>query len=260
MHSLPLFIRLQGRPVILIGAGDAADAKRRLLDRAGAIVTDNPAADAALAFVAIDDDAEAIAIASVLKSRGLLVNVVDKPDLCDFTTPAIVDRNPVIIAIGTGGASAGLAKAIRQRIEAMLPPRLGALANALSAARAGMRARWADGAARRRAIDAALSPGGALDPLSSDSPDRIAAWMSGNDHGENSRIEHIALCSPDPDDLTLRHARLLGTADIIVHTDEVPHAILVRARADAVRIMGEDAPDAATGLVLIITMRPCGRI
>ncbi len=260
MHSLPLFIRLQGRDVILIGHGDAADAKRRLLERAGAIITDNPAADATLAFVAIEDDAEAVAVANVLKSRGLLVNVVDKPDLCDFTTPAIVDRDPVIIAIGTGGASAGLAKSIRQRIEAMLPPQLGALANALFAARGTMRARWADGAARRRAIDAALSPGGVLDPVSGDSVDHVASWLSGSADGETSRIAHIALCSADPDDLTLRHARLLGTADMVVHTPDVPPEILVRARADAVRVVGEAAPGDASGLVIILTLRACGRI
>src|SRR3546814_14222183 len=75
---------------------------------------------ARLAFVALADEAEARAAAEALRARGLLVNVVDRPDLCDFTTPAIVDRAPVTIAIGTGGASAGLAKAIRQRVEALL--------------------------------------------------------------------------------------------------------------------------------------------
>ena len=260
MHSLPLFIRLQGRSVILIGDGDAADAKRRLLERAGAVVTDDPLARVALAFVAIEDDAEAIAVADVLKSRGLLVNVVDKPDLCDFTTPAIVDRDPVIIAIGTGGASAGLAKAVRQRIEAMLPPALGQLANGLFAARGAMRTRRPDGSTRRRAIDAALAPGGVLDPMSPASADAVAAWLADGSDGEAARVAHIAICSPDPDDLTLRQARLLGTADMVVHTADVPHEILVRARADAVRIAGTTLPQDAEGLVVVVTLRHCSRL
>ncbi|WP_409644658.1 bifunctional precorrin-2 dehydrogenase/sirohydrochlorin ferrochelatase, partial [Sphingorhabdus sp.] len=69
--------------------------------------------DARIAFVAIADEDEACAAADDLKARGLLVNVVDRPEICDFTTPAIVDRTPVLVAVGTGGASAGMAKAIR---------------------------------------------------------------------------------------------------------------------------------------------------
>src|SRR3546814_5193942 len=92
----------------------------------------------------------------------MLVIAVDRPDQCDFTLPAIVDRDPVIIAIGTGGASAGLAKIIRQRFEQILPSGLGKLADALGHARAQMKARWPSAAERRRAIDAALEQGGPL--------------------------------------------------------------------------------------------------
>src|SRR3546814_8809904 len=116
MHSLPLFVRLNGRPVILVGEGEAAEAKARLLRRAGAQIVGEEA-EAALAIVALDDNAAALAAIARLKERGILVNAVDRPDQCDFTLPAIVDRDTVIIAIGTGGASAGLAKIIRQRFE-----------------------------------------------------------------------------------------------------------------------------------------------
>ena len=111
-------MKLTHRPVILLGMGEAADAKRRLLERAGADIRTEEAADASLAIVAIEDEDEAQAAAERLKARGVLVNVVDRPSLCDFTLPAIVDRDPVLIAIGTGAASAGLAKALRQRLEA----------------------------------------------------------------------------------------------------------------------------------------------
>jgi uroporphyrin-III C-methyltransferase/precorrin-2 dehydrogenase/sirohydrochlorin ferrochelatase len=233
MHSLPIFVRLQGRPVLLIGYGEAADAKRRVLERAGALVIDTGAA--ALAIVALDDDAEAEIAVAELKARGILVNAVDRPSLCDFTLPAIVDRNPVLIAIGTGGASAGLAKILRQRIEALLPPSVGPLAQALSSARTAMKTRWPDAGQRRRALDAALAPGGMLDPVAATHD--IKAWLA-SDMDTGDRFVELHLSSADPDDLTLRQARLLGEADRVYATPNVSHLILVRARADAVRMIG----------------------
>lgn len=256
MHQLPIFLNLSGRAVVLVGEGEAADAKARLVARAGGRIVAEDAADAMLAFVALDDEEEARAAAERLRARGLLVNVVDRPALCDFTTPAIVDRAPVTIAVGTGGASAGLAKAVRQRIEALLPARLGTLAQALYAARAAMKARWPDAASRRRAIDAAIAPGGTLDPLDATAADRIDDWLATSaEAAPASRLETIRLTSPDPDDLTLRAARLLGEADHIFHTPAVPVAILNRARADAMRHPA-DAPPAAPprGLVLWLTL------
>lgn len=255
MHSLPVFVRLTNRPVILLGEGEAADAKARLLDRAGAVVVRDAQAQAALAIVAMEDDALALPVIAALKARGVLVNAVDRPDQCDFTLPAIVDRDPVLIAIGTGGASAGLAKHVRQRIEALLPPSLGPLARALAAARSKMRARWNSPADRRRALDVALQPGGMLDPLSGAEAETVARWLDTAGAPPEARVEVIALHSPDPDELTLRAARLLGQADVIHAHPDVPPAILARARADAVRISSLVPPDGATsGLTLWIAM------
>lgn len=142
MRQFPVFINLRGRTVVLVGEGEAAAAKARLIERAGGRIVPALEQGATIAFVALDDEAAARAAAIELRTHGLLVNVVDRPDLCDFTTPAIVDRAPVTIAIGTGGASAGLAKAVRQRVEALFPARLGALAAALHTARDAMKARW----------------------------------------------------------------------------------------------------------------------
>ena len=260
MHSLPIFVRLGGQPVVLVGAGDAADAKRRLIERAGGVPVapdDARAREARLAFVALaagtPDE-----IAAALRARGLLINVADRPDLCGFTLPAIVDRDPVIVAVGTGGASAGLAKAVRQRIEALLPAGLGRLAHALRLARPDINGRWADASARRAALDTALADGGALDPLAvaADDEARVAAWLSAAPDAGGRRIETVLLASPDPDNLTLRVARLLGEADRIIHDPAVPAAILARARADAARIVLVDgAPQpSATGLTLILRM------
>ncbi len=243
MQSLPLFHRVTDQPVIVEGAGEAADAKRRLVERAGGIVVAADHPEARLAFLAGDD---AAALAPALRARGLLVNVVDQPANCDFTTPSLLDRSPVLIAIGTGGASAGLAKALRLRLEQMLPARLGALATALAAARDAMRKQWPDGAARRSAIDHALAQGGPLDLLKCDDHDAavtVNGWLAGDGVAIKAGRFSFAISSDDPDDLTLRQARWLGQADVIRHDPSVPRAILCRARADAGQIMIGSAAD-----------------
>lgn len=232
--DLPLFHRIAGKPVIVLGEGDAAEAKRRLVERAGGIVAGEDELDARLAFVALD---EPEAATERLRARGLLVNVPDRPELCDFTVPSVLDRSPVLIAIGTGGASAGLAKALRLRLETLLPQGLGALASALGAARAAMRKRWPDASDRRQALDAALGDCGALDPLFEGSADKVDGWLAGSADLQSGLVVEILLASGDPEDLTLRQARLLGSADVIAHEAGVPAAILDRARADAARVL-----------------------
>lgn len=252
MNGLPVLLRLTGRPVILLGHGEAAGAKRRLIERAGGRVVGADDRDARVAIVAMDDEAEALAAIAALRARGVLVNAVDRPDHCDFTLPAIVDRSPVLVAISTGGASAGLAAAMRQRIEALLPGKLGALADALFAARAAMRARWPEAAQRRRALGAALAPAGPLDPIMADEG-AVAQWLDGDATASPDRIEYVRLQSFDPDDLALRTARLLAQADTVVHHADVPAVILDRARADAVRIVGHEVPDPAPpGLTIML--------
>ncbi|MES2498735.1 MAG: bifunctional precorrin-2 dehydrogenase/sirohydrochlorin ferrochelatase [Pseudomonadota bacterium] len=235
MHSLPIFLDLRGRSVVLLGEGEAAAAKRRLIERAGGIVVGEADRAARIAFVACDDDAQAEAATARLKARGLIVNAPDRPALCDFTMPAIVDRDPVLVAIGTGGRSAGLGKALRQRLESLLPAGLGAVADALFAARARIRTRWPDADHRRRAIDAGLAEGGPLDPLADAAPDAVDHWLAADSAETPDRLVVIRLRSADPDDLTLGEARLLGQADRLYHRPEVPPAILARARADAAR-------------------------
>lgn len=249
--GLPVLVRLEGRTVVLVGTGEAADAKRRLLERAGARVVGEDALPAApgraVLAVVVDDEAAA----ARLKARGLLVNVVDRAELCDFTLPAIVDRAPVLVAVSTGGVSAGLAAALRQRLEAVLPDGVGRLAERLHAARGALRTRFPDAATRRRALAAALAEGGTLDPLGAAADEVMAAI----DAPASARIERIALRSPDPDDLTLRQARWLAQADRVTHRADVPAAILDRARADAVRLATlAPATELAPGLTVDVEM------
>ena len=249
MRSLPLFHQIAGQPVIVLGEGEAAQAKRRLVERAGGYAVEDDNREARLAFVALDPPELAV---TRLKARGVLVNVTDRPDLCDFTVPSVLDRDPVLVAVGTGGASAGLAKQLRLRLETLLPANLGKLAEALHVARPALRERRPDAADRRRALDAALSQGGPLDPLNERSAGRVEDWL--RDPAAAAHDGPVTLTVPrdDPDELTLRQARLLGSADCIVAEPGISPAILDRARADAVRLTFPHDGPLPGGLVAVL--------
>lgn len=258
MEALPLWHRIAGQPVIVLGEGDAAEAKRRLVARVGAAAVtelqEGIDRGARLAFIAHNDAAMAEADAIRARCAGLLVNVVDRPALCDFTVPSLLERGPVLVAVGTGGVSAGLAKALRLRLEALLPPGLGALAQVLGAMRAALRARFPDAGDRRRALDEALAAGGPLDPLDPEAASRVAAWLANASAAPVAAVE-IRVRSADPDDLTLREARLLGSADLLAHEADVPEAILLRARADAARLVLAPRQPAPEGQGLVVALR-----
>ncbi len=239
---------------MVVGEGAMADAKRRLIARAGGLaVSEAEAHGARIGFVALEDDSEARKAALRLKRAGLLVNVADRPDLCDFTLPSVLDRDPVLVAVSTGGASAALAKHLRLRFEAILPQTLGKLAKALFAARGDLQTRFPDPDDRRRALDLALQERGALDPFRERSAECVDVdRLASEDDGATATIE-IALTSDDPDDLTLRQARLLGRADRVIHEPGIAGAILHRARADAMRkVIGEATDDPGEGLTVVL--------
>lgn len=237
--SLPLFHQIVGQQVLVLGDGPAAEPKRRLVERAGGVIVEDLARavdeGVRLAFIAYEDPVACEVAAVNARCAGILVNVVDRPELCDFTTPSILDRDPLLVAIGTGGASAGLAKHVRLRLERVLPETLGALARALEAARPVLRGRFPVGADRRRSVDAALREGGPLDPLDPQSYQRVTAWAEGAVKPSQGAIHDLTLTSSSPEDLTLRQARLLGEADVLLLDGDIPAAILARARADAER-------------------------
>ncbi len=237
MQQLPIFVNLAGRPVILVGDGEPAEAKARLVRAAGGTLVGEDAADAALAFVAIDDDAEAHAAATCLRRRGLLVNVVDKPAMSDFLMGAIIDRSPVVVAISTAGASASLARSLRTRLEALLPASLGALARAILAARDAVAVRHPTANDRRRLWERALAEGGPLDPFAAlQDPVSAVSRVIESASTASPQLLVIDVASSDPGDLTLNQLNALARCDALVVEGPVAPAIIDRARRDAVRL------------------------
>ena len=149
--------------------------------------------------------------------------------------------------------SAGLAAALRQRLELMLSPELGFLAVFLREERAALRAAFPDAGERRRAIARALAAGGVLDLAEPKLPPRLD-WIKEVEQVGAASLRWLRLRSPDPDDMTLREARQLANADRIYHGSEVPRVILDRARADAERIAGAPPSMPPPGLSIVVTM------
>lgn len=252
MQHLPIFVNITGRPVILVGSGEPAEAKARLVRAAGGVIVDEAAPHAVLAFVAIEDDAEARATATRLRGRGLLVNVVDKPALSDFLMGAIIDRAPVTVAVSTAGASASLARALRTRLEALLPASLGPLADAILAARERTAARHPTPNDRRRLWERALAEAGPLDPFASlpDAESAVTAVIAGTSTA-TPQLLTISIGSADPGELTLNQLNALARCDALVVEGKVPTAIIERARRDAARL--DALPDPLPpGLTLVL--------
>jgi uroporphyrin-III C-methyltransferase / precorrin-2 dehydrogenase / sirohydrochlorin ferrochelatase len=255
MDALPLFLSLAGRRVVVLALGpdavEAAAAKARLVEAAGGIVVDETALDPVLAFVAADDAGQAAVAAARLRARGLLVNVVDRPAMSDFLMGAIIDRSPVQLAISTGGASASLSRALRGRLEALLPASLGGLAQAIAGARAAASAAHPGVADRRRLWERALAPGSALDPLRplEDPQAAVAAAIAGASAAV-TEVRTIMVASPDPGELTLNQLAALGRCDALLIEGDVPAAVIDRARRDAIRLL--TLAEAPEGLTIVL--------
>jgi uroporphyrin-III C-methyltransferase / precorrin-2 dehydrogenase / sirohydrochlorin ferrochelatase len=246
VKHLPLFFNLVGRRVVVVGEGAAADRRADLVRSAGADVQRavSPtlrASDfrgAAAAFIVTGNADRDAAAQRAARSAGVPVNVADRPALCDFILPAIVDRDEIVVAVSTGGASPTLATVLRGRIEAALPERLGAVARLAATFRAQVNALITE-PARRRAFFRRLveGPAARLALAGDDAGARRAALGeldAARRHMAPVGIAHIVGAGPgDPDLLTLRAAQLLQEADAILHDDLVPPAVLARARRDA---------------------------
>lgn len=265
LTAFPAFHKVSGRAVLIVGSGAAAAAKARLLGETDAelrVVAEAPEAElvadlarlgvvplvarfspehldgVTLAFAATEDKAEDRRIAEAARAARVPVNVVDRPELCDFITPAIVNRAPLAVAIGTEGAAPVLARHVRAKIEAMLAPEVGRLA-ALAESLRGVVAKLLPAGESRRRFWAKLFDG----PVA-------ARALAGDEAGARSLAMRMMAAEPDlsgfvwlvgagpgaTDLLTLRAQRILQEADVIVHDALVPLDVVAMGRRDAHRI------------------------
>lgn len=266
LSVFPAFHKVSRRRVLVVGSGAEALAKVRLLLETEAeirLVGENPDEEltalaalhgvdhhqhpleaedfdgAVLVFAASgkrDTDAPVVEAA---QSRNIPVNAVDSPDLCDFYTPAIVNRAPVAIAITSTGAGPVLAQKLRARIEAMLPTQLGALARLGESFRGAAERVLPKGQPRRRFWSAFFEGRVAEAALSghTDEARRLASRLLTQADGEAHGFVWLVGAGPGAADLlTLRAQRVLQEADVIVHDAAVPETIVGMGRRDARRI------------------------
>ena len=264
LNAFPVFLRVEGRVVAIVGEGEEALAKARLIGQSAAelrIVAAEPEAalaafiaehgaahiraayapqhleGAALVFAASGDAALDARVSADARRLGIPVNAVDRPELCDFFTPALVNRAPVAVAIGTEGAGPVLAQMIRARIDRMLAPSLGPLAALAATFRDAAEKLLPKGAARRRFWSEffAGAPARAMEAGEGSRAHEAARALL---LAEAPVRGHVALVGAGPgaeDLLTLRAQRLLMEADAIVYDALVLEAVVAMGRRDAER-------------------------
>ena len=245
MRQFPIFLELRGQAVLVMGGGEGAERKTVALEASGAIVR-RAAAFApalldgcALAFGAEATEADLRALHAACIARGLPVNVIDRPELCSFFSPSVIDRDPLTVAVGTGGAAPALARLVRGKIEAQLPPGLGALAALAERFQARLRAKFPSPSARRQILEEAFT--GRIAELvfagQEDAADAAFTDLLGSAQAAKPGMVYLVGGGPGAADLlTLRAQRILLEADVIVHDRLVGDSVLAMARRDATRI------------------------
>jgi precorrin-2 dehydrogenase len=245
MEAFPAFFPLKGRRVVIVGEGEGAEAKARLLagapaqvDRLRGDAALNPEnyAKAALVFVASPDATFCAAAAQAARAAGAPVNVVDHPELCDFHTPAIIDRGQVVAAIGTGGAAPIVSALLRAELEAKIPPGLGSLARLFGDLRPEIVAAFPDLSQRRAFLRAAL--GGDVAEAANAGDLETAEQLLRGAIGQGARGMGMVWLIAEPparDLISLRAARALAEADLLVLGNEAAADVAVLARRDAPR-------------------------
>ena len=267
MKHFPIFLAVAGRRIVVSGGGEAALAKLRLLMKTEArlavfaphaapeihrwaaegrlqlhhrAVQTGDATGAALFYAANEDETEDARVAVLAATDGALVNIVDNLRDSAFITPAIVDRDPVTVAIGTEGAAPVLARAIKTDLEERLPAVLGPLARIGKGFRHAVEA-LPFGAKRRefwaeyyfRAGPRAIEDGGegAARPALEALLDRHRQAPDKEGH-----VDLVGAGPGDPELLTLKARKALDTADVVIHDRLVTPEILELARREAIVI------------------------
>ena len=265
MDYLPIFLDLRGRKGLVVGAGDTAARKASLMLSAGAWVTAiapdslSPAFDELVGtdrlihvreafadrhldgidvvFAASDDDTLNRAVHDAARARHIPVNVVDKPEVCSFIMPAIIDRSPVMVAVSSGGEAPVLSRLLRARLETLIPAAYGRLAALAGSFKKAVRSRFTTTEQRRKFWEKAF-----LSPIAEmvfagreqEAEHSLRAMLeAGADAPETGEVYLVGAGPGNPDLLTFRALRLMQQADVVVYDRLVSPPILDMCRRDA---------------------------
>ncbi|HHQ4601528.1 TPA: siroheme synthase CysG [Aeromonas veronii] len=266
MDYLPIFCRLDNKPVLLVGGGEVAERKARLLLDAGAHLTVvAPELDPELAELAANGSIEWLAgefASEQLAGKWLVVaatdrrevnalvyqsanqarifaNVVDDPKRSSFIMPSIIDRSPLMVAISSGGKAPVLARLLREKLEALLPQHLGAVATFAGSLRDRVKARFATMGERRRFWERLLGAdrlGQALARGDSASANQLADNLFADESQSAGEVVLVGAGPGDPGLLTLNALRQMQQADVVVYDRLVSDEVMALVRRDAKRI------------------------
>lgn len=266
MDYLPIFCRLDNKPVLLVGGGEVAERKARLLLDAGARLTVvAPELDPELAELAANGSIEwlagefaplqlagkwlvvaatdrrevnALVYQSANQAR-IFANVVDDPKRSSFIMPSIIDRSPLMVAISSGGKAPVLARLLREKLEALLPQHLGAVATFAGSLRDRVKARFASMGERRRFWERLLGAdrlGQALARGDSASANQLADSLFADESHTGGEVVLVGAGPGDPSLLTLHALRQMQQADVVVYDRLVSDEVMALVRRDAKRI------------------------
>lgn len=268
MNFLPIFLDLRGKTCLVVGGGETAARKSALLLTAGAWLHVAHEGELCAAFAdlkdhdrishkqaafnpsmldgkelvisAAEDDAIDRQVFEAARARQLPVNVVDKPAMCSFVLPAILDRSPMIVAVGTGGASPVLARLLRARLETLIPASYGRLAHLAESFREKVKDKFSNPPMRRIFWEKVLQ--GPVAEMVFSGKEEDAAKLLQHTLEQEADVEpvgevYLVGAGPgNPDLLTFRALRLMQQADVVVHDNLVSEPIMDMCRRDAERI------------------------
>jgi uroporphyrin-III C-methyltransferase/precorrin-2 dehydrogenase/sirohydrochlorin ferrochelatase len=265
MRTFPIFVSFEGKPPVVVGGGELAAVKARLLlkrapivDVAAKQVVPELAALAEagkvaligalpgidqlrgrpLVIAATEDDNEDTRVSAIARALGVPVNVPDRPELCTFALPAIVDRGEVTVAIGTSGAAPVLAQRLRAWLEQELHPRLDALARLAAELRGPVAEKVPSGTPRRKFWEAVFEGAAAEAALEGDeakAKELIGAAITKAAEAPQTqgRVLLVGAGPGDPELLTMKAVRALKAADVILYDRLVGEGVLDHARREA---------------------------
>lgn len=264
MDYLPLFASVKGRAVLLVGGGEVALRKARLLLDAGARLTlvapqlhpelaalavghPHHAAEfepahldgQVLVIAATDDEVVNAAVARESEARGLWVNVVDDPANSSFIFPSIIDRSPIMVAISSGGQAPVLARLLRERLEALFPQHLGALARLSGALRDKVKQTFASLADRRRYWERVMVSSQLAHLLERNEEAPARQWLEdelGRESREGGEVVLVGAGPGDPGLLTLKGLQQIQQAEVVLYDQLVSPQVMNLVRRDAERI------------------------